>query len=180
MKPYKLYHLIYLPIAALLLIITCYYSVGFAEFEREKDFGKDLRIDLPEYAIAHNQLTEIYESGDESGLFLYDSLAYSVILKSPLPDKSLRAITSERRGWKRVDDETYSLRRSVLSEVMDCTYNVKQNRLSINYLYDFDPFGLILYPIIAAMALGVLYVVLLILLSLLLLVIKGIKKRRAN
>ena len=49
MKPYKLFHMIYLPLAAILFIITCYYSSGFAEFEREKDFGKDLRINLPEY-----------------------------------------------------------------------------------------------------------------------------------
>ena len=114
MNPYKLFHIIYLPIAAILVLITCYYSTGLAEFEREDGFGKDLRIALPEYVIEDRQLTSIYENEDESGLFLYDSLAYSIRLMEQLPDKSLRVIKAERRGWERVDDDTYALRRSIL------------------------------------------------------------------
>ena len=125
MNPYKLFHIIYLPIAAILFLITCYYSTGLAEFEREDGFGKDLRIALPEYVIEDRQLTSIYENEDESGLFLYDSLAYSIRLMEQLPDKSLRVITSERRGWERVDDDTYALRRSILSEVMKCKVDVR-------------------------------------------------------
>ena len=106
MNPYKLFHIIYLPIAAILFLITCYYSTGLAEFEREDGFGKDLRIALPEFVIEDRQLTSIYENEDESGLFLYDSLAYSIRLMEQLPDKSHRVITSERSGWERVDDDT--------------------------------------------------------------------------
>ena len=168
MNPYKLFHIIYLPVAAILLLLTCYYSLGLAEFEREDGFSKDLRIDLPEYVIEYRQLTSIYESEDESGLFLYDSLAYSIRLMEPFPDKSLRIITSERRGWERVDDDTYALRRSILSEVLKCNVDVRERVLKISYLFDFDPFGLAYYPIVMSIALFIIYVIMLILLSLLL------------
>ena len=166
MNPYKLFHIIYLPIAAILFLITCYYSTGLAEFERENGFSKDLRIDLPEYVFEDRQLTSIYENEDESGLFLYDSLAYSIRLMEQLPDKSLRVITSERRGWERVDDDTYALRRSILSEVMKCKVDVRDCAMKISYLYEFGPFGLVYYPIVMSIALFIIYVIMLILLSL--------------
>ena len=166
MNPYKLFHIIYLPIAAILFLITCYYSTGLAEFEREDGFGKDLRIALPEYVIVDRQLTSIYENEDESGLFLYDSLAYSILLKAPLPDTSMKIITSERCGWEQIDGDTYSMRRSILSECMECIYIVGENKLSISYLYGFDPFALVIYPIVLSIALAVIYVVMLIVLSL--------------
>jgi hypothetical protein len=170
MKQYKLFHLIYLPVAAIIFIITCYYSSGWAEFEREKKFSKDLRIDLPEYVIDNKQVTSIYEGGNDEGLFQYDSLAYSILLKAPLPDKSMKIITSERRGWEQMGNETYSLRRGILSEYMECIYTVGENKLSISYLYGFDPFGLVIYPIVLSIALAVIYVVMLIVLSLAILV----------
>jgi hypothetical protein len=84
----------------------------------------------------------------------------------PLPDKSLRIITSERRGWERVDDDTYALRRSILSEVLKCNVDVRERVLKISYLFDFDPFGLAYYPIVMSIALFIIYVIMLILLSL--------------
>ena len=166
MNPYKLFHIIYLPVAAILFLVTCYYSTGFAEFEREDGFSKDLRIDLPEYVIEDRQLTSIYENEDGTGLFLYDSLSYSIRLMEQLPDKSLRVITSERKGWERVDDDTYALRRSILSEVMKCKVDVRDCVMKISYLYEFDPFGLVYYPIVMSIALAIIYVIMLILLSL--------------
>lgn len=169
MKPYKSFHIIYLSLAVIIFIITCYYSLGFAEFEREKNFSKDLRIEMLEYIIEDKQVTSIYEGEGDEGLFLYDSLAYSIILKEPLPDKSIKAISSERRGWEHMDGNTYSLRRSILSEGMECIYAIGENKLSINYLYDFDSFGLIIYPIVVIIVLAVIYVLMLIVLSLFLL-----------
>ena len=176
--PYELFHIIYLPVAAILFLITCYYSTGLAEFEREEGFSKDLGIDLPEYIIDNRQVTSIYENEDESGLFLYDSLAYSIRLKEPLPDKSLRIITSERRGWKRVDNDTYTLRRSILSEVMTCNVDVQDCVMKISYLYDFDSFGMICYPILMSMALSIIYVIMLILLSAYLFVRSRLNKKK--
>jgi hypothetical protein len=169
MKPYKLFHIIYLPLAVIIFIITCYYSLGFAEFEREKNFSKDLRIELPEYIIDDKQVTSIYDGGKDEGLFLYDSLAYSIILKAPLPDKSIKVILSERLGWEHVGGDTYSLGRNFISERMECTYMIGENKLSISYLYDFDSFVLIIYPLVATIALAIIYVVMLIVLSLFLL-----------
>ena len=179
MNPYKLFHIIYLPIAAILFLITCYYSTGLAEFEREDGFSNDLRVALPEYVIEDRKLTSIYEGEDESGLFLYDSLAYSIRLMEPLPDKSLRIITSERRGWERVDDDTYALRRSILSEVLKCNVDVRERVLKISYLYEFDPFGLVYYPIVMSIALFIIYVIMLILLSLFLFIRSRFYKNRA-
>lgn len=179
MNPYKLFHIIYLPVAAILFLVTCYYSTGLAEFEREDGFSKDLRINLPEYVIESRQLTSIYESEDESGLFLYDSLAYSIRLRESLPDKSLRIIMSERRGWERIDNNTYALRRSILSEVLKCKIDVQDCVLKISYLFDFDPFGLAYYPIVMSIALFIIYVIMLILLSLFLFIRSRFYKNRA-
>ena len=179
MNPYKLFHIIYLPVAAILFLVTCYYSTGLAEFEREDGFSKDLRINLPEYVIESRQLTSIYESEDESGLFLYDSLAYSIRLRESLPDKSLRIIMSERRGWERIDNNTYALRRSILSEVMKCRIDVRDCVMKISYLSDFDPFGLVYYPIVMSIALFIIYVIMLILLSLFLFIRSRFYKNRA-
>jgi hypothetical protein len=150
-----------------------------AEFERENGFSKDLRIDLPEYVIEDRQLTSIYENKDESGLFLYDSLAYSIRLRESLPDKSLRIIMSERRGWERIDNNTYALRRSILSEVLKCKVDVQDCVLKISYLFDFDPFGLAYYPIVMSIALFIIYVIMLILLSLFLFIRSRFYKNRA-
>ena len=180
MKPYKLFHMIYLPLAAILFIITCYYSSGFAEFEREKDFGKDLRINLPEYVIENKQITSIYDGEGDEGLLLYDSLAYSIVLKAPLSDKSIDIITAERRGWEHVSGNTYTLRRGIISEVMECRYTVGESRIAVSYLYDFDSFALVIYPIVAAIALVVIYVIMLIVLALLLFVRTRVKGRRPN
>lgn len=131
-----------------------------------KNFSKDIRINLPEYVIENRQVTSIYEGGNDEGLFQYDSLAYSILLKAPLPDKFMKIITSERCGWEQIDDDTYSMRRSILSECMECIYIVGENKLSIRYLYGFDPFGLVIYPVVLSIALAVIYVVMLIVLSL--------------
>ncbi len=179
MNPYKLFHIIYLPVAAFLFLATCYYSTGLAEFEREDGFSNDLRLALPEYVIEDRKLTSIYEGEDESSIFLYDSLAYSIRFKEPLPDKSLRVITSERRGWELVDDDTYALRRSILSEVMKCRIDVRDCVMKISYLSDFDPFGLVYYPIVIAIVLCIIYVVMLILLSLFLFARSRLKNNRA-
>lgn len=179
MKPYELLNKIYLPIAVIIFVVTFYYSAGFAEFERENNFSKDLRVDLPEYIIENKQVTSIYDGGNEAGLFLYDSLAYSILLKSPLPDKSVKAIMSEKRGWEHVDGNTYSLRRGILSEGMECIYTIGENRLSIYYLYDFDSFGLVIYPIVVTIALAIIYVVMLIVLSLLMLVRRRARNTRS-
>lgn len=180
MKPYKLFHMIYLPLAAILFIITCYYSSGFAEFEREKDFGKDLRINLPEYVIENKQITSIYDGECDEGLFLYDSLAYSIVLKAPLSDKSIDIITAERRGWELVSGNTYTLRRGIISEVMECRCTVGESRIAVSYLYDFDSFALVIYPIVAAIALVVIYVIMLIVLALILFVRTRAKGERPN
>lgn len=166
MKPYEQLNRIYLPIACFIFIMTFYYSLGFAEFEREKNFSKDLRINLPEYIIEDKQVTSIYDGGRDEGLFLYDSLAYSIILNAPLPNKSIKVILSERRGWEHVSGDTYSFGRNLMSERMECTYTIRENKFSISYLYDFDSFVLIIYPIVVTIALAIIYVVMLIVLSL--------------
>lgn len=180
MKPYKLFHMTYLPLAAVLFIITCYYSSGFAEFEREKDLGKDLRINLPEYVIENKQITSIYDGEGDEGLLLYDSLAYSIVLKAPLSDKSIDIIISERRGWEHVSGNTYTLRRGIISEVMECRYTVGEDWLAVSYLYHFDLFALVIYPIVASISLVVIYVIMLIVLALLLFVRTRVKGRRPN
>lgn len=166
MNSNKLFNRICISVAVVVLSVTCYYSMGFAEFEREEDFGRDLRITLPDHVVVNKQVTSIYDGDDESGQFLYDSLAYSVLLKAPLPDKSFRIITSERRGWEHVDDDTYSLSRGILSESLECTFHVENNVMNISYLYDFDSFGLVIYPILMCMALAIIYGIMLIILSL--------------
>ena len=180
MKPDELLNKIYLPIAGIVFIMTFYYSFGFAEFERENNFSKDLRINLPEYIIENKQVTSIYDGGRDEGLFLYDSLAYSIILKAQLPDKSIKAILSERRGWEHVGGDTYSLGRNFMSERMECTYTIGENKLSIIYLYGFDSFVLIIYPIVVTIALAIIYVVMLIVLSLFVQVKRIVKKNRTT
>lgn len=177
MKPYKLFHFIYLPIAAISFIITCYYSMGFAEFERESNLSKDLRIQLPEHIIENKLVTSIYDGDGDEGLLLYDSLAYSVLIKAPLSDKSIKIITSEKRGWEKIDSDIYSLRRSIISENMECIYDIEDNKSSINYLYNFDSFGLVLYPIAISITLAIIYILMLIALSLILYVLAKIKQR---
>lgn len=151
--------------------------MGFAEFERESNLSKDLRIQLPEHIIENKLVTSIYDGDGDEGLFLYDSLAYSVLIKAPLSDKSIKIITSEKRGWEKIDSDIYSLRRSIISENMECIYDIEDNKLSINYLYNFDSFGLVLYPIAISITLAIIYILMLIALSLILYVLAKIKNK---
>ncbi len=177
MKPYRLFHQIYIPLALLLLVICYLQSIaGIVQFDKDEDFVSDLRVKLPEYAIKEKSLTPVCNGLE--GELMYDSLAYKVQLLDPLSDKSTKIITSERRGWECETDGVYSLARSLLYETMECRYYPKQNTLLITYYSNFDPFGLIYYPIILSMFLAVIYIVALILLSIFIHIASAIKKRR--
>ena len=123
-------------IYAVVAIVSVTISIKFEtkRFHRLENFGDDINLTLPKYNIkaeSNYYLAEDGINGDDQ--MVYEAKVYTLLLDEPLSERSNSILTSQRKGWKSVSHNKYSLNIKRAYERLLCTIDLSDNVITIEY-----------------------------------------------
>lgn len=151
-KNYLKAYLIY-AIAAI-VSVTISVMLETKRFHRLENFGDDINLTIPKYNIKAESdyyLAEDGINGDDQ--LVYTAKVYTLLLDEPLSERSNSILASQRKGWKSVGHNKYSLNIKRAYERLLCTIDLSENVITIEYRSDYL-IGLPLKSIILALVLA--------------------------
>ena len=120
-----------------LVICTICGVLAVQKFEKEADFSKDLRIELPSHFVVARDDIDFSDSGRnyQEGDWAARTMTWiHVKLNDPLSEQSIRILEGEKRGWYDNGQGCYLLYRNMGNdEKMGCSLIPEDNEFYVEY-----------------------------------------------
>jgi hypothetical protein len=153
-KKLNRFYISYILIGGLAVVILA--VIEMSSLKMDKDFSKDLRVDLPDYTLQNTITSDVSE---ENGELIHMVKEYYIQLDEPMPEKSLRILAKQNRGWYLNEQGDYYLERSKGGEDLFCTFDSDTNSIYIKYHYAYLLSGAPVFAFLLLIALGALFLI---------------------